>query len=98
MNFSTWTNFGVVEVDRPQSQQVLSTRWVSKQRLDGSYKVRHVARGSEQTVSLDTDFYVGTPKLTILRGLLTIAALHGNPAALGDCHSAFHQSPIQQCM
>ena len=31
---------GVVEVaDRPQSQQVLSTRWVSKQRLDGSYKV-----------------------------------------------------------
>ena len=39
---------GVVEVfDRPQSQQVLSTRWVSKQRLDGSYKVRVVARGSE---------------------------------------------------
>ena len=31
--------FGVVEVvDRPQSQQVLSTRWVSKQRLDGSTK------------------------------------------------------------
>ena len=28
---------GVVEVvDGPQSQQVLSTRWVSKQRLDGS--------------------------------------------------------------
>ena len=32
--------FGVVEVvDRPQSQQVLSTRLVSKQRLDGSYTV-----------------------------------------------------------
>ena len=32
---------GVVEVvDRPQSQQVISTRWVSKQRLDGSYEVR----------------------------------------------------------
>ena len=31
--------FGVVEVvDRPQSQQVLSTRWVLKQRLDGSAK------------------------------------------------------------
>ena len=45
-------NFGVVEVvDRPQSQQVLSTRWVSKQRLDGQYKVRIVARGFEQTVS-----------------------------------------------
>ena len=38
--------FGVVEVvDRPQSQQVLSTRWVSKQILDESYKVRLVARG-----------------------------------------------------
>ena len=87
--------FGVVEVvDRPQSQQVLSTRWVSKQRLDGSYKVRLVARGLEQTVSSDTDFYAGTPKLTTLRALLTIAAIHGNPVAFGDCHSAFQQSPM----
>ena len=80
-------NFGVVEVaDRPQSQQVLSTRWVSKQRLDGSYKVRLVARGIEQTVSSDADFYAGTTELTTLRALLTIAAIH--------CHSAFHQSPM----
>ena len=50
--------FGMVEVvDRPQSQQVLSTRFVSKQRLDGSYKVRLVARGVEQSVSSDTDFH-----------------------------------------
>ena len=63
-------NFGVVEiVHRPQSQQVLSTRWVSKQRLDGSYRVRLVARGFEQTLSSDTDFYAGTPKLTTLRAL-----------------------------
>ena len=49
-------NFGVVEVvDRPQPQQVLSTRWVSEQRLDGSCKVRLVARGFEQTISSDTD-------------------------------------------
>ena len=48
---------GVVEVvDRPQSQQFISTRWVSKQRLDGSYEVRLLARGCEQTVSSDTDF------------------------------------------
>ena len=88
-------NFGVVEaVDRPQSQQVLSTRWVSKQRLDGSYKVRLVARGFEQTISSDTDFDAGTPKLTTLRALLTIAAIHGNPVAFGDCHSAVHQSPV----
>ena len=35
---------GVVEVvDRPQSQQVISTRWVSRQRLDGPYEVRLLA-------------------------------------------------------
>ena len=62
-------------------QQVLATRWVSKQRLDGSYKVRLAARGFEQTVSSDTDFYAGTPKLTTLRALLTIAAIHENLAA-----------------
>ena len=84
---------GVVEVvDRPQSQRVRSTRWVSKQRLDGSYKVRLVARGFEQTVSSNADFCARTPKVTTLRGLHTIAALHGNPVAFGDCHSAFHQS------
>ena len=88
-------NFGVLEVvDRPQSQQVLSTRWVPRERLDGSYKVRLVARGFEQTVSSDTDFHAGTPKLATLRALLTIAAIHGNPVASGDCHSAFHQSPM----
>ena len=50
-------NFGVVEVEeRPQSQQVLPTSWVSKQRLDGSFKVGLVARGFEQTESSDTFF------------------------------------------
>ena len=50
-------NIGVVEVvDRPQSQQVLSARWVSRE-LDGSYKVRLVARGFEQAVSSDTVFF-----------------------------------------
>ena len=87
--------FGVVEVvDRPQSQQVLSTRWESKQRPLGSYKVRFVARGFQQTVSSGTDVYAGTPKQTTLRALLTIAAIHGNPVAFGDCHSACHQSPM----
>ena len=36
----------------------------------------------------------GTPKLTTLRAPLTIAAIDGNPVAFGDCHSAFHQSPM----
>ena len=53
---------GVVEVtDIPQSQQVLSTRWVSKQRLNGSYTVRLVARGFELTVSSDVEIYAGAP-------------------------------------
>ena len=86
--------FGVEVVDKPQSQQVLSTRWVSKQRLDRSYKVRLGARGFAQTASSDTDFYAGAPKLTTLHTLLTTAAIHGNPVAFGDCHSAFHQSPM----
>ena len=87
--------FGVVEVvDRPQFQQLLSTRWVSKHRLDGSYKVRLVARGFERTVSSDTNFYAEMPKLTTLRALLTIAAHHGNSVAFGDCHITFHQSPM----
>ena len=53
-----------------------------------------VARGFEETVNSDADFFAGTPKLKTLRGLLTTAALHGNPLAFGDCHSAFHQSPM----
>ena len=79
--------FGVVGVvGGPQWKQVLSTRWVSKQRL--------AARGVEQTVSSDTEFFAGAPKLRTLRALLTIAAIRGNPVAFGDCHSAFHRSPM----
>ena len=52
--------------------------------MGGSYKVTLVARGFEQTVSSDTDFYAGTPKLSTLRALLTIAAIHGNPVAFGE--------------
>ena len=88
-------NFGVLEVvDRPQSQQVLSTHWVSKQRLDGSNKVRLVARGFEQTVSSDTMLLRWSAKAFDFARTLTIAAIHGNPVAVGDCYSAFHQSPM----
>ena len=87
--------FGVVEVvDRPQSQQVLSTRWVQKQQLDGSYNMRLVARGFEQTVGPVAGFLQECQMLTTLRGLLTTAAFHGNPVTFGDCQSAFHQSPM----
>ena len=87
--------FGVVEVlERPQSQQVLSTRWLSKQKLDGTYRVRLVTRGFDQTVSSFSDFYTGTPKITSVRELLTIAAIHGNPVAFGDCHGPLHESPM----
>ena len=87
--------FGVVEVvDRPQSQQDLSTRWVQKQRLDASYKMRIVARGFQQTDSPDAVVFTKAPKLTTLRGLLTIAAIRAHPVAVGDCHSAFQQPPV----
>ena len=39
------------QTDHSRNKFSLSARWVSKQRLDGSYKVRLVARGFEQTVS-----------------------------------------------
>ena len=57
-------------------------------------QVRLLARGCEQTVRSDVDVYGGTPKLTTLRGPLTNAAIHRNTVAFGDCHSAFHQSPM----
>ena len=48
---------GVVGVvDRPQSQQVLSTRWVSNRRLDGSYKVRLAGHEDLNTCSLQMHF------------------------------------------
>ena len=87
--------FAAVEVVvRPPSQQVLSTRWVQQQRLDGSYKLRVLSIGYGQTVSLDADIPAGAPKLTTLRGLLTTVAIHGHPVAFGDGHSAFHQSSM----
>ena len=46
------------------------------------------------TVSSDSVFFAGTPKFTTLRAFLTIASIHGKPVASGDCHSAFHQSPM----
>ena len=52
------------------------------------------AGGDSRIEILDTDFHAGTPKLTTLRALLTIAVIHGNLVAFGDCHSAFHQSPM----
>ena len=56
--------------------------------------MRLVARGFEQTVNSDADLFAGTPKVTTLRGLLTIDALHGSPVVFGDCHCASHQSPM----
>ena len=74
--------FGVVGVvDRPPSQQVLSTRSKNSGWTD-------VARG------FGPDFYAGTSKLSTLRALFTTAAIDGNPVAFADCHSASHQSQM----
>ena len=96
MSVSIWTNFGVVEVvDRPQSQQVLSTRWASKQRLDRSYRMRLAARGFEQTVSSDADFCAGASKRTILRGN-HVRCNSRNPVAFAEIVTVhlFHQPPM----
>ena len=81
-------------IDRPQTGQVVSRSCVRRQRLDGTCKLRVAARGFAQTVSPNADFYGGTLNLATLRGHLTSAAIHGNPVAVGDCQSAFHQSPL----
>ena len=49
----------------------------------------HAGCGTE-----DLSVHAGTPKLATLRSLLAVAAIHGNPVAFGDCHSAFHRSPM----
>ena len=62
-------------IDRPQTGQVVSKRCVRRERLDGTCKLRFAARGSEQTVSPNADFYGGTLNLATLRRLLTLAAI-----------------------
>ena len=95
MNFSTWTILVWWRCSTDRSPNKFAQHaGHQKQRLDGSHKVRLVARGFEQTVSSDTCFYAGTPKLTTLRALLSIAEIHGNPVDFGDCQSAFHLSPM----
>ena len=95
-------NFVVVQVvDRPQSQQVLSTRWVSKQRLDGFYKVRLVARGVEQTVSSDTGFsrqssrlcphFSRLQQLTEIQLLLEIVAVINHRCLLNQSRCTWSQ-------
>ena len=55
--------FGVVDSGRQAANATcsLDTRWVSKQRLDGSYKVRLVARVFEQPVSSDAGKWNAKP-------------------------------------
>ena len=86
--------YRVVQVVDWPPHTVLSTRWAGRQRLDGTWKMRIVARGFEQWLSGDEDFFAGTHRLAALRTMLTVAAITGNPVAFGDCHAAFYQSPM----
>ena len=81
---------GVVEVvDRPRSQQVLSTRWVPKQRLDGSNKMRTVARAFEQTVSPDAEFLQERQRSRLCEDFSRLLQVTVIQFAVGDGHSAF---------
>jgi hypothetical protein len=72
----------------------LRSGWVDKTRSDGSCRSRIVARGYEQKIEGDLDFYAGTPRPTTLRMLLTLAAAKGLSVAIGDCKNAFYQSDM----
>ena len=97
-------NFGVV--DRPQSQQVLSTRWLSTQRLDGSYKVRLVARGFEQTARSDTDFlrfcahFSRLQQFTVIQLLSEIVTVHfiNHRCHLNQSHDVVCTGPEEHLM
>ena len=94
MSFSTWMNLVWWRWSTDHSRNNLSTRWVSKLRLDGSYKVTLVARRFEQTVISDTDFYAGTPKThDFARTSRDSCNSRKYSYFWGLCHSAFHQSP-----
>ena len=95
-------NFGVVKVvDRPQSQQVLSTRWVSKQRLNGSYKVRLVARGFLTNGKLRYSFFTLERQSSRLCAHFSRLQQFTEIQLLLEIVSAFRQSPMpvesEQC-
>ena len=87
---------GVYEAKKvPPGVRPLTCRWVDRD--DGTKaKSRLTARGYEQRLTGDEQFYSHTPLATTLRTLLVVAQSLGYSVAVGDCQDAFLQAPIQE--
>ena len=79
----------------PPGVRPMTVRWVDRD--DGSTaKSRLTARGYEQRLRGDEEFYSPTPLATTLRTMLVVAFTKGYSVAVGDCQDAFLQAPIQE--
>ena len=81
------------ELDLPQGIRPLSIRWVDKDDYHTA-KSRLTARGYEQELTGQENFYSATPQPATLRVLLVLAQALGLTVAVGDCAQPFLQAPI----
>ena len=81
------------ELDLPQGIGPLSIRWVDKDDYHTA-KSRLTARGYEQELTRQENFYSVTPQPATLRVLLVLAQALGLTVAVGDFAQAFLQAPI----
>ena len=66
--------------------------WVAEVSTDRRNKFSHNTLGIKTETGWVTQNEICGAR--IQTALLTIAAIHGNPIAFGDCHSTHHQSPM----
>ena len=81
------------ELDLPQGIKPLSMCRVDKDDYHTA-KSRLTARGYEQELTGQENFYSATPQPATLRVLLVLAQALGLTVAVGDCAQAFLQAPL----
>ena len=81
------------ELDLRQGVKPFSIRWVDKDDYHTA-KARLTARGHEQELTGQDNFYSATPQPVTLRLLLVVAQVLGLAVAVGDCAQAFLQAPL----
>ena len=82
------------DLDLPQGVKPLSIRWVDKDDYHTA-KARLTARGYEQELTGQENFYSATPQPATLRLLLVVAQALGFAVAVGDCAQASLQAPFE---
>ena len=80
----------------PAGVRPISVRWVDKDDFGSTAKSRLTARGYEQHMTGEEQFYSATPNAASLRTLLCVAHTLGLAVAIGDCAQAFLQAPLQE--